>query len=433
MHCPNCQHVYTDKQVKCASCGRVYDRSALEGLENLEYLTGWLDEHQDELAAPGYRRLRQVVEQQLAERRGLLVHGAAPAPQPVAPSLPAAPARPAEQVVRELVLLTDFGGALDSIVKASAIKPVTATNLRRVLADERQQLKAELAGRTAEAPQVSPLAVIEYAQHRLGDWNNAAHMDMTDRLNLLSYLRAQHDALLWAKAAPAAPAPAQTAALPAVPTITTPAPAPQPAPARPVRVAPQPVLAPRPVAAPKVVAAPPRPAPPPRPARPPRPPINWAKVWERGWQLVVSGALLRGLLYLGALMIVASAVVLVVRFWNNFPTLLQLGFVAAVPVSFYAGGFVLRSLKIPVAGSVFTGIGALLVAVDLAAVYQLGGLSRVVALPLYWFGSSIFCAALYLFTLYRARGEFFGYLTLIGGANVAVAAAVALGLRPECG
>src|SRR6185295_2834437 len=112
--------------------------------------------------------------------------------------------------------------------------------------------------------------------------------------------------------------------------------------------------------------------PPPRPSAPPRPPINWAKVWERAWSFVVSGALLRGLLYLGAFMIVVSAVILVVQYWRAFPPLLQLGFVAAVPLTFYLGGFVLRErLKIPVAGGVFTGIGALLVAVDFIALYQL--------------------------------------------------------------
>ena len=41
-----------------------------------------------------------------------------------------------------------------------------------------------------------------------------------------------------------------------------------------------------------------------------------------------------------------------------------MAFVTALPLSFYLGGFAMRSfLKIPVAGTVFTGIGALLVAV----------------------------------------------------------------------
>ena len=59
MQCPNCQHVTSDTTVKCATCGRVYARSALDSLQNLEYLSAWLDENQDELATPGYRRLRQ--------------------------------------------------------------------------------------------------------------------------------------------------------------------------------------------------------------------------------------------------------------------------------------------------------------------------------------------------------------------------------------
>jgi hypothetical protein len=262
MQCPNCRYVSKDNLIKCSACGHVYAESALEGLRKLEYLAGWLDEHQDELAAPGHRRLRQATEQQLVDMRRKLV--------PPAASLP------------------------DSALAAEA----------------------------GLAPAALP---------------QAAHP----------------------------------------PSIVKPAPvAQQKAMPQPVVVKAAPV-----VAAPQIVAAPPRPAPAPHPVRPPRPPINWSAVWERAWQLAVSGALLRGLLYLGAFMIVASAVVLVVRFWNNFPGLLQIGFVAAVPMSFYAGGITLRRMKIPVAGSVFTGIGALLVAVDLAAIYQLGGLSRVIDLP----------------------------------------------------
>jgi hypothetical protein len=437
MKCPNCQHLYDDKQVKCGSCGQVNSQSALEGLQNLEYLTAWLDEHQDELAASGYRRLRQATEQQLVELRG----------RAAALNVPAA--RPVELVVRELVLATDIRDALESWVTAGVIKPPTAETLRRVLDRQRQRLKAEQAGRAAETPRITLLDVIDFAQRSLAEWIKAGVIAESDRLSLAAFLKDRHDALLASKSAPrphaAAPKVAgQPDSMKAAsvstqrPAVDKPAPIAAPQPAAPSAIRPRPVPArqlaasPGVVAIPQgVVAAPPRPAPPPRPARPPRPPINWAKVWERGWQLVVSGAQLRGLLYLGALMIVASAVVLVVRFWSLFPIWLQIVFVAAVPMSFYAGGFALRRLKIPVAGSVFTGIGALLVAVDLAAVYQLGGLSGVIDLPLYWLGASIFCAALYLFTLYRARGEFFGYLTLIGGGNVAVALAVALRLRPE--
>ena len=320
----------------------------------------------------------------------------------------------------------------------------SADGLRRLLIGQSQDLRSELAERAAVVRPIDDLDLIKYALNAMAEGPWSAAIEPGDRARFTGYLQSRRQMLAARRPAAAAPVISPPAAPPPAPVKTAPVAAPQilatpenlasPAPAIQPVPAPPPAPTPQPVAAPQVVAAPPVPAARPHPVAapaPPRPPINWGKVWERSWQLVVSGALLRGLLYLGALMIVASAVVLVVRFWSNFSPLLQIAFVAAVPLSFYAGGFVLRRLKIPVAGTVFTGIGALLVAVDLAAVYQLGGLSRIIELPIYWLGASSVCAALYLFTLYRARGEFFGYLTLIGAGNAAVALAVALRLRPE--
>ena len=164
-----------------------------------------------------------------------------------------------------------------------------------------------------------------------------------------------------------------------------------------------------------------KPAPSPKvtaPPKPKRPPIDWKKVRERIAEAASSGALLRALLYLSAFMIVVSATVLVVRFWDSFPQILQLVFIAAVPISFYVGGGLLRSkLKLTQAGSVLTGIGAVLVAVDFAAIYQFGGLAEQVNGPIYWLIVSIFCTALYAFTAWKIQGEFFNYLTLIGGGS----------------
>jgi hypothetical protein len=202
-------------------------------------------------------------------------------------------------------------------------------------------------------------------------------------------------------------------------TATTPAPVTR---LEPIAVSALPVAQPataRPAPAPKpVMSAPPPPPVPTKPAPPPPPPVNWTKVWESAWNFVVSGALLRGLLYLGAFMIVVSAIVLVIRFWNNFHPLLQIGFIAAVPLSFYLGGFWLREwLKIPVAGGVITGIGALLVGVDFVAVYQLGGLAGHINPNVYWLIASTICTFIYAFTTWRVRGEFFAYITLIGGTS----------------
>ncbi len=227
-------------------------------------------------------------------------------------------------------------------------------------------------------------------------------------------------------AKPLKPAPAASSAVPVTPPIHPPKKVVVPtsvasqrtsaaAPTAPVKPA-------KPAAPPPPKPAPAKPAPPPRPAKPPAPPINWGKVWERAWGFVASGVLLRGLLYLGAFMIVVSAIVLVVVYWESFSSELRLGFIAAVPLTFYASGFFMRArLKLPEAGGVFTGIGALLVAVDFAAVYQIGELAGRVDVNRYWLIASIFCAALYSFTAWRVRGEFFAYLTLIGASSVVLA------------
>jgi len=204
--------------------------------------------------------------------------------------------------------------------------------------------------------------------------------------------------------------------------VTTPKPAPLPKPAAasapPVSAKPATVYAPKPV-------SPPRPSRPPKPVAPPkpkRPPIDWRKVREQLADAVTSGALLRALLYLGAFMIVVSATVLVVRFWNQFSQVLQIVFIASVPLIFYSGGWALRTrLKLVQGGTVLTGIGAVLVAVDFAAIYQFGGLAEEVHGPTYWLIVSIFCTALYTFTTWRLQGEFFDYLTLISGTCILVA------------
>lgn len=190
--------------------------------------------------------------------------------------------------------------------------------------------------------------------------------------------------------------------------------------------APAPVPAPKPVHLPAPAAPKPQPAPvakaalQPRPApKPQRPPMDWNKVRTQLGDAVTSGALLRALLYLGAFMIVVSATVLVVRFWDQFSTLVQILLIAAVPLLFYAGGWFVRiKLKLTQAGTVLTGIGAVLVAVDFAAIYQFGGLAQQVNGPAYWLAVAIFCTALYTFTASRLQGEFFDALTLLGGASI---------------
>ena len=167
------------------------------------------------------------------------------------------------------------------------------------------------------------------------------------------------------------------------------------------------------------------------PARPRLPRIEWTTVGERLRAAAASGALLRGLLYLGAFMIVVSATILVIRFWDRFPALLQLGFVAAVPISFYVAGWAVRSrLALPQAGTALINIGALLVAVDFAAIYQLGNLGGTVNPYTYWFASSLLCTLIYALTIRLLPTEFFGYTLFAGVTSTLVALPAMLNLAP---
>lgn len=162
-----------------------------------------------------------------------------------------------------------------------------------------------------------------------------------------------------------------------------------------------------------------------------RPPLmDWGKAKDKVIEAAVSGALLRGLLYLGAFMFVVSVHILLLRFRGVLPAPVQLAFLAVGPGSAYLAGWGLRSrLKLPQAGGVLTAIGALLVAGDFAGIYQFGGLT--VDITLYWMVASAVCTAVYVLTAWRLPLEFFGYITLLGAGSTLLALARVLALPLE--
>ena len=271
-----------------------------------------------------------------------------------------------------------------------------------------------------EAFERGPLEEFQHLAY-LTQWlNDRSEISALQRKDLLSIVEKKQAKLLQQltpKETPVEkPVIAEKATLPQAEPVTTPEPTP----------APEPVLTSAPASEIKPIVAPaPKPVAPPIPIAPPKPkkpPVDWKKVREQLADAATSGALLRALLYLGAFMIVISATVLVIRFWNQFNQILQLIFIASVPLMFYSGGWMLRTrLKLEQGGTVLTGIGAILVAVDFAAIYQFGGIAERVHGPTYWLGVSLFCTLLYTFTATRIKGEFFNYLTLISGACIVVA------------
>jgi hypothetical protein len=457
MKCPNCNHISTTALFKCSSCGEAYDRTSLETLEHLDYVLAWLDERERaaDLRPEAHQQLRGAALKQLEAAR-LALHLPAAAPKPVlarpAPVPVVAPAAPAAQppppalasaspsadqgIVRALALVEATRQLIPAWANAGIIGAASADKLSRHLVAQSKELRGRLAGQTINLEPPDELRVLEFSLRSVKRWADGGHITPNGAMILMGHLKLKHSALMQGAPlapAPAAPAPAPAPAASSAASVTPPIHPPKKV-TVPASLAAQPASAAVPTASAKPVAParPPAAAKPVQPASPPAPPIDWSRVWEKAWGFVVSGALLRGLLYLGAFMIVVSAIVLVVVYWRFFPTLLRLGFIAAVPLTFYASGFFIRArLKLPEAGGVFTGIGALLVAVDFAAVYQLGGLRGQVDVFLYWLIASVFCTALYTFTAWRVRGEFFAYITLIGATSTLLAFASMLGLPLE--
>jgi hypothetical protein len=466
MKCPNCHHVSDTALLKCGACGEAYDRDTLETLQHVEYLVAWLDERATALEPEAHERLCSEATSQLeavCDALGLI---------------PAPPLRAAEEIAPELALVEAALERIWSWSEAKVIAPFSAIGLRRYLTAQADDLGAELADRPVEIEPPSDLVVLDFVIESLPLWARDIPLHPADVASLRDHLSEERVALLepisrelalaeatlkqirsWGwetgisiftlqrylrtrlkdleaelaghslTAEPPSDLQVLDFALESLPRWA------EEIPLRSVEVETLqnyltqrrrallepavPAPAPAPVAPP---AAEPTPLAPTKPAKPPRPTFDWAGWWDRAWSLVVSGVLLRGLLYLGAFMIVVATAILAVRYWNDFPAIVQLAFIAAVPLAFYLNGFVLRQwFKAPEAGGVFIGIGALLVAVDFMAVYQFGGLSGQVAPSVYWLGASLFCTLIYILTAWRLPTEFFGYVTLIGVSSTALA------------
>ncbi len=284
------------------------------------------------------------------------------------------------------------------------------------VSDDKALVKCSKCGETFERGPIQELSHLEYMQswsqeHKaeLGSsaFNLIQNYSLARRGEILDGIKPEEKEIV---APPPKPEAVPVSTAKPVPQAVTPAP--RVVPVEPVKPPPAPPVVTRPVPASKPVA----------PPKPQRPPVDWKKVRRQIADAATSGALLRALLYLGAFMIVVSATVLVIRFWDSFSPAIQMLFIAAVPITFYAGGWVLDTrLKLVQAGGVLTGIGALLVAVDFYAVYQFGGLAQRVNGPVYWLFVALFCTALYIFTAWKLKGEFFDYLTLFGGGSILLA------------
>ena len=143
------------------------------------------------------------------------------------------------------------------------------------------------------------------------------------------------------------------------------------------------------------------------PARPPRQPLTW----DLFWRALLSERTLRTLLFVGAFLVFASAVTLVVYNWERFTPWGQVAILSTFTLFFYGlGRYVRGTMKLRNSGIALTATASLLVPVDFYAVYLSGGIFPKEAWAEVWWLTSAVCLVAYTITAWRVQAEFFGYL-----------------------
>jgi hypothetical protein len=152
------------------------------------------------------------------------------------------------------------------------------------------------------------------------------------------------------------------------------------------------------------------------PAR--RPPLNWERVVET----LLSQRTLYAMLFIGAGLLFAAAISLVVWNWQAFPPWLQVTFLAGFTSIFYALGWYVRThLKLRESGIALSAVASLLVPLDFYAFYRSGGFPPE-SWPQVWLLASLVCILIYALAVYLIQSEIFGYLVAIAAASLVAAA-----------
>lgn len=142
------------------------------------------------------------------------------------------------------------------------------------------------------------------------------------------------------------------------------------------------------------------------PKRQPRRPWTWDRVWET----LLSERTLQAILFLGAILLFASAISWVAWNWETFPPVVQVSFLVGVTAVFYGlGYYVRRHMQLHGSGIALSAVGSLLVPLDFYAIYLTKGFPQE-RWPQMWLLASVVCLGAYLLTTYLAQAAFFGYL-----------------------
>lgn len=177
---------------------------------------------------------------------------------------------------------------------------------------------------------------------------------------------------------------------------------------------PRPRSAPEPVGAGKPVSTSQPPPPAPAVVQPPREPFNW----ETFWSALFSERMLHAMLYLGATLLVVSALIWVVFNWSRFSPPVQLGVLAGITTAFYVSGAIIRRQGQVLSGTTLIAIGSVWVAAIgwlAARLMHLDPLNS-------WLAISLLCLPCHLATTAWLRTHIFSGLTALTAISLLLSA-----------
>ncbi|HSJ53150.1 MAG TPA: hypothetical protein VLC52_05320, partial [Anaerolineae bacterium] len=374
MRCPKCGKEGFQAYGTCERCSFAGTPRQIEELSHIAYLLGEIDTWHDVSPAARARLRNRYVRREQELEAALGLRQPALSPQEI------------RTLQWELYRLANLEVWLDRWFKRAWMSREAVGRLRRQLAARSQERRDRLAAAGPDAARAVPafdshedrLRVLAYVEHVMGRAREAGYFASRE-----SYRAAQADLEVEIQASlhPAAP---ETA-------IET-APAARPA---------QPASSPA------------------RSRRPPRQPLTW----DRIWQTLLSERTLNVLLFLGALLLVASATTYVIYNWESLPPGAQLAFIVLFTLSFYGAGWYLRvRMQLRASGIAVTAIGSLLVPLDFYAVFVAGGALPAERWPWVWLAASLVCLPVYALTGLRIRAPFFGYLVAAAAGSLLCAA-----------
>lgn len=152
---------------------------------------------------------------------------------------------------------------------------------------------------------------------------------------------------------------------------------------------------------------------------------------DRILSALLSQRTLQAILFLGAALLSAAAISLVIWNWNVFPGIVQLGFLTFFIASFYTLGWFLRKrMKLRNPGIAITAVAALVTPLFFYAIFLSKNFTHILW-PWLLMGGSLICLVIYFFTAIWVNAEFFGYLVVLASGSLLVAILKIVNIDPD--